>query len=84
MEVASQCLGFEVLGDGNCGREKALLGFLEGLESLQESGVVKGLDLVWGDGVEDVGKTWERLCKGEDGPSESSVFTLNHGFTEKL
>lgn len=44
----------------------------------REGGVQKGLQLVWGKGMDDVGKGWERLYKGEVGPDEGLVFELDN------
>ncbi|KFY16964.1 hypothetical protein V492_00973 [Pseudogymnoascus sp. VKM F-4246] len=44
----------------------------------REGGVPKGLQLVWGKGMDDVGKGWERLYKGEVGPDEGLVFELDN------
>jgi hypothetical protein len=87
MEMASQCLiasDLRLQAKPIAGEKKYFEGFSKDWKVCKENGVVKGLDLVWGDGMEDVGKAWERLCKGEVGPSGGLVFTLNHGFTEKL
>ncbi|KAH7356762.1 hypothetical protein BKA65DRAFT_214418 [Rhexocercosporidium sp. MPI-PUGE-AT-0058] len=50
----------------------------------KEQGTVKGLRLVWGDGIDAVGKGWERLCKGEVGPDEGLVFNLSGNGSQKL
>lgn len=42
----------------------------------KDEGGVKGLKLVWGEGMDDVGKGWEKLYKGEVGPDEGLVFEL--------
>jgi hypothetical protein len=39
-------------------------------------GVVNGLRLVWGEGMGDWAKAWEKLCQGEFGPDKGLVFTL--------
>ncbi|CZT00805.1 uncharacterized protein RAG0_08694 [Rhynchosporium agropyri] len=44
--------------------------------AFKKQGSVKGLRLVWGNGMSDVGKGWERLYKGEVGPDEGLVFDL--------
>ncbi|KFY92512.1 hypothetical protein V498_04903 [Pseudogymnoascus sp. VKM F-4517 (FW-2822)] len=44
----------------------------------RERGVPKGLQLVWGKGMDDVGKGWERLYKGKVGPDEGLVFELDN------
>lgn len=46
--------------------------------------MVDGLGLVWGKGMQDVEKGWERLCKGEVGPTEGLVFEMPVGVGEKL
>jgi hypothetical protein len=43
----------------------------------KEKGVVNGLRLVWGEGMGDWAKTWEKLCQGESGPDKGLVFTLS-------
>lgn len=45
--------------------------------SFKEREPVKGFHMVWGKGLEDVGKGWEKLCKGEVGADESLVFSLD-------
>jgi hypothetical protein len=46
-------------------------------KSWKASGLVKGLKLVWEEGIEDVGKGWDRLCKGYVPAEEGLVFLLN-------
>ncbi|RDL38034.1 Uncharacterized protein BP5553_05467 [Venustampulla echinocandica] len=43
----------------------------------KKQGVVKGLRLIWGESMDDVGRGWERLCRGDVGPDEGLVFELN-------
>jgi len=42
------------------------------------------LELVWGDGMEVLGKGWERLCLEDVRPNEGLVFDLNAGPSVKL
>lgn len=61
----------EILG------EKAYFeGFMREWNHFKEQGGIKGLHLVWGEGMDDIAKGWERLCKGEVGPDEGLVFKL--------
>ncbi|KAG0652107.1 hypothetical protein D0Z07_1038 [Hyphodiscus hymeniophilus] len=50
--------------------------FLKHWTGFKMAGGFKGLRLVWGEGMEAVGKGWEKLCKGEVGPDEGLVFDL--------
>ncbi|KAL5320119.1 hypothetical protein ACEPPN_013181 [Leptodophora sp. 'Broadleaf-Isolate-01'] len=52
--------------------------FLGEWKLYREEGVPKRLQLVWGKGMDDVGKGWERLYKGEIGPDEGLVFELDN------
>jgi hypothetical protein len=45
-------------------------------DSVKTGGYIKGMRLVWGEGMEDLGRGWEKLCKGEVGPNEGLVFSL--------
>jgi hypothetical protein len=45
--------------------------------SFKEQGLVEGLHMVWGEGMEDVGKGWEKLCKGQLGSDQGLVFSLD-------
>jgi hypothetical protein len=44
----------------------------------QNALVGTGLKLVWGEGMEELGRGWEQLCKGNVGPNEGLVFDLSH------
>ncbi|KAE8440879.1 hypothetical protein EG329_006346 [Mollisiaceae sp. DMI_Dod_QoI] len=44
--------------------------------SFKKHGLVKGLHMVWGEGMEEVGKGWDKLCKGEVGSDQGLVFSL--------
>ncbi|RDW82236.1 hypothetical protein BP6252_03348 [Coleophoma cylindrospora] len=41
-----------------------------------KSGGVKGLNLLWGKGMEDLAAGWDRLARGEIGPDQGLVFDL--------
>jgi len=43
----------------------------------KEFGIVNGLHIVWGEGMESVGKGWETLCKGGLGSDKGLVFSLD-------
>ena len=43
----------------------------------KELGVVNGLHMVWGDGMESVGTGWETLCNGGLGSEKGLVFSLD-------
>lgn len=45
--------------------------------SFKERGLVKGTDMIWGEGMEDVGRGWEKLCKSEVGANQGLVFSLD-------
>ncbi|KAH8685567.1 hypothetical protein BGZ60DRAFT_426056 [Tricladium varicosporioides] len=66
------------------GRKKYFEDFLQEWESVKENGFVKGVRLVWGESMEDVGKGWDRLCRGEVGPDEGLVYMLDGENKEKL
>lgn len=38
---------------------------------------MKGFEMVWGNGMEAVGKGWDMLCKGEVGADQGLVFSLD-------
>jgi hypothetical protein len=59
----------EVLGE-----KRYLEELLRDYLAFKESGLVKRLHLVWGEGMEDVGKGWEKLCKGEVKSDQGLVF----------
>jgi hypothetical protein len=44
--------------------------------SFKERGLVNGLHMVWGEGIEDVGKGWEKLWSGGVGSDQGLVFSL--------
>lgn len=48
-------------------------------EGCKARGVVEGLKLVWGEGMEELGRGWERLGAGEVGPDEGLLFVLPVG-----
>lgn len=54
------------------------------LSAFKEQGGVKGVRLVWGHGMEDLGKAWERLCEGKVGPDENLVFDLSEKVSTRL
>jgi hypothetical protein len=62
----------EVLGE-----KRYLEGLLNDWSLFKERGLVKGLHIVWGEGMEDVRKGWERLCKGMVGSAQGLVFLLD-------
>ncbi|KAH6674553.1 hypothetical protein B0J14DRAFT_653851 [Halenospora varia] len=66
------------------GRKKYFEDFLKEWESAKENGLVKGVRLGWGESMEDVGKGWDRLCRGEVGPDEGLVYMLDGENKEKL
>ncbi|KUJ10978.1 uncharacterized protein LY89DRAFT_723476 [Mollisia scopiformis] len=43
----------------------------------KEGGLVESLRLVWGEGMEGVGKGWERLCEGGVSADQGLVFSLD-------
>jgi hypothetical protein len=59
------------------GEEKYFEDFLKEWKQCKAGGGFKGLKLVWGSGMGDVGKGWEKLYRGEVGPDEGLVFTLD-------
>ena len=59
------------------GEKKYTEDFLRDWESCKEEGFVKGIKLIWGEGMEDVGRGWTKLCKGEVGADEGLVFKLS-------
>ena len=52
--------------------------------SVKKGGYIKGMRVVWGEGMEDLGRGWEKLYKGQVGPDEGLVFSLVDNSTEKL
>jgi hypothetical protein len=61
----------EILGD-----KQYFLDFMQEWNQFKGQGGIAKLRLVWGEGMGDVAKGWERLCKGEVGPDEGLVFSL--------
>jgi hypothetical protein len=51
--------------------------FFEEWQFFKERGLIEGLHLVWGKGIEDVGKGWEALCRGSVGANHGLVFLLD-------
>lgn len=62
----------EVLGE-----KRYLDELLRDYLAFKESGLVKRLHLVWGEGMEDVGKGWDKLCRGEVKSDQGLVFSLD-------
>ena len=58
--------------------------FWEEWNLCKEGGVVKGLRLVWGQGMDDLAKAWETLYKGEFRRDEGFVFDLSAERIEKI
>jgi hypothetical protein len=44
--------------------------------SVKKGGYINGMRLVWGEGMEDFGRGWEKLYKEEFSPDEGLVFSL--------
>lgn len=59
------------------GEKKYFEDFLREWKLHKEGGGFRGLHLVWGGGMEAVRKGWEKLYKGEVGPDEALLFTLD-------
>lgn len=53
-------------------------------DSVKKGGYIKGMRLVWGEGMADLGRGWEKLYMGQVGPDEGLVFSLVENPTEKL
>jgi Protein of unknown function (DUF2855) len=53
-------------------------------DSVKTGGYIKGLRLVWGEGMEDLGRGWEKLYRGEVGADEGLIFSLAEYPTGKL
>lgn len=45
-------------------------------DSVKKGGYIRGMRLVWGEGMEDLGRGWGKLYKGQVGPDEGLVFSL--------
>lgn len=58
------------------GERKYFEEFLKEWKACKAGGGFKGQHLVWGEGMEAVGKAWEKICKGGFRPDEGLVFTL--------
>ena len=59
------------------GERRYLEEFLKEFWLFKERGLVKGLHMIWGEGMEDVGRGWEKLCKGEVKSDHGLVFSLD-------
>lgn len=66
------------------GEKKYFEDFLKEWKLCKEGGIIKGLRLTWGEGMDDVAKGWKKLYKGEVAPEEGLVFTLTGEKREKL
>jgi hypothetical protein len=58
------------------GEQKYFDDFAKLWHSVKKGGWIKGMGLVWGEGMEDFGRGWERLYKGEVPPAGGLVFSL--------
>jgi hypothetical protein len=58
------------------GEKKYFEEFSKEWEAFKAQGGVKGLDLVWGIGMNDLKKGWEDLYKGKIGPNQGLVYKL--------
>ncbi|KAE8453068.1 hypothetical protein EG329_012255 [Mollisiaceae sp. DMI_Dod_QoI] len=58
------------------GEKRYFEDFLKEWNAFKAQGGVKGLGLVWGNGMGDVKKGWESLYKGEVGPHQGLVYKL--------
>lgn len=63
--------GMEILGE-----KKYFEEFLKAWEDFKAQGGIKGLDLVWGSGMDDWKKGWEDLATGRVGPDQGLVYKL--------
>jgi hypothetical protein len=61
----------DVVGEKRYNRE-----LLEEWTIFKERGLINGLNMVWGNGMDDVGQGWEKLCRGEVKANEGLVFSL--------
>jgi hypothetical protein len=58
------------------GERQYFEGFLKEWNLFKERGGIKGLRLIWGEGMDDVATGWKRLCSGEVGPDEGLLYEL--------
>lgn len=58
------------------GPKKYFEEFLKEWEGFKAQGGVKGLELVWGSGMDDMKRGWESLCRGEVGPNQGLLYKL--------
>jgi hypothetical protein len=58
------------------GEDEYLGHFLKAWDGFKRGGGIKGLEILWADGMKEVGKAWSNLCKGEVGPEVGLVFEL--------
>jgi hypothetical protein len=58
------------------GERKFFEDFTKVWNSVKKGGYINGMQLVWGEGMEDFGRGWEKLYKGEFSPDEGLVFSL--------
>jgi hypothetical protein len=66
------------------GERKYYEDFMKVWDSVEKGGYINGMRLVWGEGMEDLGRGWEKLSKGEASPDEGLVFSLVENPTGKL
>ena len=58
------------------GKKAYFEGATKDWEEYREVIMAKGLKLIWGEGMEELGKGWEKLCKGEVHADEGLVYSL--------
>ena len=58
------------------GRKAFFEGAAKDWKQYKAKGMAKGSTLIWGEGMEDLGKGWDKLCKGEVAAGEGLVFSL--------
>lgn len=61
---------------GALGKKKFYDDFAKQWDEVRKGGAAKGMGLAWGEGMEDLGEGWVKLCKGEVDPSEELVSSL--------
>lgn len=74
--------GLRDAGISILGEEKYFDDFYKDWNQCKDSGGFKGLKLVWGEGMEQLGNAWEKLCEDKVGADEGLVFSLGNDYSE--
>ena len=60
------------------GKKPFFEGAVKDWEQYRAGGMAKGSKVVWGEGMQELGKGWDKLCKQDFGAGEGLVFSLTN------